>query len=98
MDVNCFSQNTVVIIFNIRPMLSAAILADYYGYNSIITRGTRVRRMRRTELSADKIIRCKLRTLSEGRSASLLKPTDLIGVGSLHTPNEHNKSNLKGVG
>lgn len=78
--------------------MSAAIIADYYGYNSIVTGGTRIRRMRRTELSSLKIARCKLRTLSEGRTASPFKPTYLLAVSSLRPPNEEDKSHLKAQG
>jgi hypothetical protein len=46
-------------------------LHDYYGYNSIINQdGRRVRRMRRTEASVEKLQHSKVRSPNFSRSAS----------------------------
>lgn len=88
----------VIVIFNIKgKMLSAAIIGDYYGYNSIVSRGTRVRRMHRTEVSADKIINSKLRMISEEKSESL-RAGDLIGMSSQSNLKDHNKMSSNGLG
>jgi hypothetical protein len=62
-------------------MLSAAIVRDYYGYNSIVVADARIRRIHRTELSADKARRLQLKMATE-RNASL-KTGDLIRVTNL---------------
>jgi hypothetical protein len=44
---------------------------EYYGYNSIITQdGKRIRRMRRTEASTEKLIISRLKSASNSRSVS----------------------------
>lgn len=44
---------------------------EYYGYNSIINdEGKRVRRLRRTEASAEKLITSRMRSPANSRSIS----------------------------
>lgn len=52
---------------------------DYYGYNSTIdVKGKRIRRLRRTEVSAEKLYNSRFKEEGESRSISSRKSRDKI--------------------